>query len=141
MTEKATEQILSAAGNAVTGNFTFQAQMPNGKTVSVSGYLYDQETEGSINARLDLMADVMERQRLRAEIPELQRSYDAKFKALGDFRQHFAMLQERKEKGGKINTQEKQQLDVMDINLKKMIDDLAEGSKAIAAAKEKVGMS
>ena len=52
---------------AVTGNFTLTANLPNGKNFSVSGYLYSGESMESINDRVDILHDVVDRQRTRAD--------------------------------------------------------------------------
>jgi hypothetical protein len=132
-------QELNPAGNAVTGNFTIQATLPQGKNVTFSGYLYDGESIESVNARVDLLHDAIDRQRTRAEIPELEVVLESSVKRLDEIKQHYAVLLKKKAEDGKLSTQERQALDVMDINVKKHADDIETGRAKIAEAKSKIG--
>ena len=126
-------------GVAVTGNFTIQATLPQGKQVTFSGYLYEGESIESVNQRVDLLHDAIDRQRTRAEIPELEVILESSIRRLDEIKQHYAVILDKKQKSGKVSTQEKQALDVMDINVQKHIDDIAKGREKIAAAKAAVG--
>lgn len=59
-------------GGAVAGSFNFSAQLPNGKTVTFSGYVLAGETMDEIDRKLDIAAKAIDRQRMIAEIPELE---------------------------------------------------------------------
>lgn len=130
---------VNPAGNAVTGNFTIQATLPQGKQVTFSGYLYDGESIESVNQRVDLLHDAIDRQRTRAEIPELEVILENSMKRLVEIKQHYAVLLDKKAQGNKLSTQEKQALDVMDINVKKHAEDIEIGREKIAAAKATIG--
>ena len=125
---------------AVTGNYSLQAQLPNGKTFSVSGYLYNKESIESINQRIDLLHDVVDRQRLRAEIPELEAKRDQMIKQLDQMRDHMAGLERKKDAGGKLSSQEKLALDNIRQSLSKVMEEIDKGTSAIADAKKKVGV-
>lgn len=140
MTNKTQPQEFNPAGNAVTGNFTLTATLPQGKQVTFSGYLYDGESIESVNGRIDLLHDAMDRQRTRAEIPELEVVLESKVKRLDELKGHYSAILAKKERAGKLNPQEKAQLDVMDINLKHNVDDIAQGRSKIVEARAKVGM-
>ena len=128
------------SGVAVTGNFTLQAQLPQGKSFTVSGYIYEGESIESLNHRVDLLHDAVDRQRTRAEIPELELVLESKIKHLEDAKTHYAALNDKRERVGKLTGQEKSALDVQDINLQHALDDIAKGRVKIAEAKAKVGM-
>ena len=131
----------NAAANAVMGNFQLTAQLPDGKSFVISGYLFDGESLESLNQRVDLLHDVSDRQRTRAEIPELEKKMDAANARLAEYKGFCAALVEKQQtKKSALTSQEKSQLDNMDINIKKLTDDIAEGSRAIADAKTKVGL-
>jgi len=133
-------EVKNPATMAVTGNFSLQAQLPNGKTFSVSGYLYDSESLESVNQRVDLMHDVLDRQRLRAEIPELEAKRDQMIKQLDQMRDHMAGLERKKETSGKLSSQEKLSLDNIGQSISKVLEEIEKGGKAIADAKKKVGI-
>lgn len=128
------------SGALVTGNFTIQAQMPNGKNMTVSGYLYEGESVESVNQRVNLFHDVVDFQRTRSEIPELEAKLGASVSRLEDIRMHYKVLLDKQESGKKLNSQETGALAVMDVNVNKHIQDIKDGEKAVAEAKAKVGM-
>jgi hypothetical protein len=127
-------------GVAVTGNFTIQATLPQGKQVTFSGYLYEGESIESVNQRVDLLHDAIDRQRTRAEIPELEVILENSIKRLDEIKGHYSVILDKKAKGGKVTTQEKQALDVMDVNVQKHADDITKGREKIAEARAKVGL-
>lgn len=124
---------------AVTGNFSLSAQMPDGKSFSVQGYIYDTESMESLNQRVDLLHDVMDRQRLRAEIPALEAKRDQMIKQLDQMREHMAGLEQKKDAGGKLSSQEKLALSNIQQSLSKVQEEIAKGTQAIADAKAKTG--
>lgn len=136
--EKEAQQL---TGVAVTGNFTISATMPNGKTINVSGYLYDGEDIASVHQRVSLCDDVIDFQRTRAEIPELEIKLKQLVKRLGEFQLHYAALIQKKDVNGKLNSQERAALDVKDINLEQLNKEIKEGNAAISEAKTKVGLT
>jgi hypothetical protein len=134
-----TEPLPNPASQAVTGNFTLSATLPQGKSISFSGYLYDGESIESINGRVDLLHDSLDRQRTRAEIPELELVLENSIKRLDEIKGHYGVLLKKKDSGAKLSTQEKSALDVMDVNVQKHFDDIATGRAKIAEAKAKLG--
>ena len=136
MTQK--PQDFNPAGNAVTGNFTLSATLPQGKSISFSGYLYDGESIESVSQRVDLLHDALDRQRTRAEIPELELVLENCVKRLEEIKAHYGVLLQKKDSNGKLSTQEKQALDVMDINVKKHTEDIEVGRRKIATAQAKI---
>lgn len=136
---KAQESVLTGA--LVTGNFTITATLPNGKTMNVSGYLYEGESVESINNRVSLFDDVVDFQRTRSEITELEVKLKQSISRLKDIQMHYSVILAKKERGEKLNAQEKGALDVMDINVKKHYEDIEEGKASVLAAKTKVGLA
>ena len=126
---------------AVTGNFSLQAQLPNGKSFSVQGYIYDTESIESLTQRIDLLHDVVDRQRLRAEIPELEAKRDQMIKQLDQMKEHMSGLERKKNDGGKLSSQEKLALANIQQSLSKVLEEIQKGTQAIADAKAKTGMA
>lgn len=129
------------ATRAVMGNFSIGAQMANGKTFSVSGYLFDGESEESLNRRLDLLHDVTDRQRLRSEIPELEAKRDQMIKQLDQMKEHMQGLETKTKDGKCLTSQEKLALKNIGSSLDKIQSDIDKGAVAIAEAKAKTGMT
>ena len=116
------------AQRAVMGNFNLEAALPNGKKFSVSGYLFDGESYESLNARIDLLHDVVDRQRTRAEIPELEMRYKQKVQQLTDYKDHMTGLSAQKDKGKPLSSTQKEALGNMSINIEKLMADIADGA-------------
>ena len=125
-------------GDMVTGNFTLQAQLPMGKTMTVSGYIYSKNTMGAVNKQIDFLHDVMDRQRLRAEIPELEVKRDQRIVQLGQIRDHLGLLSKKQDNGGKLSSAEKKMIEELTINVKRVMEDIDKGELAIAEAKLKI---
>lgn len=137
MNQKTTaEQVVE--GDMTIGNFTLQAQMPLGKSITMSGYIYSKSTPEAINKQIDMMHDVLDRQRLRAEIPELEIKLDQRVVQLGQIRDHMVMLGNKKEAGKSLTSQEKKMLDELAVNTERLKEDIVKGQKAIDDAKAKV---
>lgn len=135
MEAKKQESVLSGA--LVTGNFTINAQLPMGKSITVSGYLYEGESVESVNNRVNLFHDIVDFQRTRAEIPELEAKKDQMVVQLGQMKDVLAEL-EVKKVNNKLSSQDKQMLINMANSITKVTEEIAKGEKAIAEAKAKV---
>jgi hypothetical protein len=135
-TEKTAEQKI-ADGELVTGNFTIQAQMPLGKSITVSGYIYAHNTRHEVNKQLDFLHDVVDRQRLRSEIPELEVKLDQRFVQLRQLKEALADLQ-RKSEVKKLTAAQQNQLDQLFTNVKVVDEDINKGQAALADAKKKL---
>lgn len=127
-------------GALVTGNFSIQANMPNAKQITVSGYLYEGESVESVNERVNLFHDIVDFQRTRSEIPELEAKRDQMTNALSQMRDVLSDLERKQNEGKKLTSQEKMTLQNMGVSIAKVNEDLQKGAKAIADAKAKVGM-
>lgn len=130
----------SAASGAVLGNFQLSANMADGKTFSVSGYLFDSESVESLTERIDLLHDVVDRQRTRAEIPALEAVRENKITHLQQQRAVLAELVSKRDNGGKLSSQEKQMIGNMESSIVALNSDIEKGAAVIAEAKAKVGL-
>jgi hypothetical protein len=122
----------------VLGNFTIQAQAPMGKTFTVSGYIYAGDDKNEVNAQIDLLHDVIDRQRLKAELPELEARLEQRMQAMNDIKDHFLKLEEQKNKGIKMSTAVRTNYENAQATMKKLADEVEKGILAIADAKEKI---
>ena len=119
-----------------TGNFTIQAQMPMGKTITVSGYVYSNQGIDEINKQVDLLHDVIDRQRIRSEIPELEAKMDQRQAALSHMRDALAELEKKQSGGERISSAEKKMIGEMYTNIDRINVDIEKGKTAIIDAKE-----
>lgn len=124
-------QPLETAAQAITGQFTLQAQLPQGKSFSVTGYVYDGESKQSLNQRIDLLHDVLDRQRTRAEIPEIEAKVNQTIEQLKGNRIAYALMLDKRDNGLKLTQQEKEALRVMDVNNKAYEERIAEGRQRV----------
>ena len=117
---------------AVAGSFTLSAQLPNGKSLTFSGYVLQGETRADIDTKLDVAALVVERQRLAAEVPELEKKLEQYVQAREQVETIIAELTGYE----KLTSTQKQQLNTMRVNLKKIDGDIEKGKAAIAEARK-----
>jgi hypothetical protein len=126
-------------GALVTGNFTFNATLPNGKTLAISGYVYEGESLESVNARVTAFDDIVNHQRDRNEVEVLEAKLAAAIDQLEVNHIHYGAMLKKRDAGGKLTAAEKSALEVMDINVKRHNDEIQKGQDAITALKEKIG--
>lgn len=131
----------NTAQNAITGNFNLTAQLAgsSGRTIAIAGYIYDGESKESLNDRLDILQEIIERQRSRAEIPELEAKREQMVKGLAQARDVLAELEE-KQASGNISSQERMNLKNMRVNIAKVNEEIEKGAEAIQEAKKKAGV-
>jgi chromosome segregation ATPase len=134
-------QDTNPANQAVTGNFTLAATLPNGKNFTVSGYLFDGESVDSVNHRIDLLHDVLDRQRTRAEIPELEAKRENYARQVEQMQEHLGGLHAKQAEGKALTSQEKEAIKNIAVSLSKAQEEIGKGTKAIAEAKAKVGVA
>ena len=130
---------VAAATSPIIGNYNLTAQLPNGRSIAVAGYLYEGEDIASINERLDLCQEAIERQRTRCEIPELEAKREMQIKAMQDLELHYRGLEE-KQRQSHLTSQEKLSLQNWGQNAEKLKKDIEKGDAAILEAKKRVGM-
>ena len=125
--------------NLVLGNFTIQASAPNGKSFTVSGYIYSTQGEDEINSQIDKLHRVIDRQRTIAEIPELEARLEQRTQALADIKEHFASLEDKKNRKQKLNNSETTNYENAKVTLRKLNEEIEKGKIAISEAKGKAG--
>ena len=90
---------------------------------------------------MDLLHDVLDRQRVRSEIPELEAKRDQIITALGQMKDVMAQLEKKQNaEGKKLTSQEKLTLENMQRSIVKAQEDIEKGEKAISDAKIKAGI-
>ncbi len=131
---------LDTGSKPIIVNFNLVAELPNKRSIAVAGYFYEGESVASINERLDLCQEAIERQRLRCEIPELEAAREQRITAMRQMKEVMDELAE-KQRSGKISSQDRMTLKNMQVNLKKVSEDIEKGEVAIADAKRKAGVA
>jgi len=124
----------------ITGNFNISQTLgASGRTLQMAGYLYYGEDQGSIEARLRMMSDIMDKEKARSEIPELEAKREQMIRGLGQARDVLAELEE-KNKTDKLSSNERMQLQNMRVNIGKVSEEIDKGTEAIAEAKKRAGV-
>jgi hypothetical protein len=135
-------EAVNPSGQAITGNYSLQATLAgsSGRSMQVSGYIYDGESKESLDARLDILQEVIERQRTRSEIPELEAKREQMIKGLEQAREVMADLESKQAAGTGLSSQERLNLRNMKTNITKVNEEIQKGEKAIQEAKVKAGV-
>lgn len=130
-------------GGAVAGSFNFAAQLPNGKSLTFSGYVLSGESMDDIDRKLDIAAKAVDRQRMIAEIPELemkllqlQEGRQQSMDIIATTTQSMRDLNGSKNPGSKQQmAQHEMQLNNHAVTIKKYDRDIARGSEVLANAR------
>ena len=130
----------AADGRIALGNFNLTAQLPNQRSIQVAGYIYSDDDKHVLEARLDLYQEVIERQRLRCEIPELEAKREEMLNGMRQAREVLTDLETRHKNGERLSSQELMTVNNMRTNIKKANEEIEKGSIAIAEAKKKSGL-
>lgn len=133
---------VNPAQQAITGTVTLTAQLAgsSGRSMQVQFYAYDGESKESLEGRCDIFQEVIERQRTRAEIPELEAKREQMVKGLSQAREILAELEDKQKRGDHLSSQERLNLSNMRQNIKKVSDEIDKGTEAIKEAKKKAGV-
>lgn len=125
----------------ILGNFDLTAQLPNGRMIKVSGYVYSDDDGVALDKRLDLYQERIERQRTRCEIPELEAKREQQVVALRQYQEHLEGLNVKREQGKTLSSQERMALQNAKVNIERANSDIKKGDEAIAEAKRKAGVA
>jgi hypothetical protein len=63
--------------------------------MTITGYLYDGESKESVEDRIDLLQEIIERQRIRSEIPELEAKREQMVKGMMQAREVLTELEDK----------------------------------------------
>lgn len=130
------------SSSSITGNFNLTAQLAgsSGRSIQFAGYTYADESKEQLDYRLDVLQEVIERQRIRSEIPELEAKREQMIKGLQQAREILTELEDRQKAGGQLSSQERMNVKNMRINIAKVAEEIEKGDKAISEARAKAGV-
>lgn len=133
-------EVVDAEHPIAAGNYQLQAQLPNGRNITVSGYIFKGQNEYELNKELDVMQAVIERQRVRAEVPVLEAKREMEIENIKNIEGAIQGM-ESKQAGDGLSSQERMQLANMRVTLKRARENISKGEEAIADAKRKAGLA
>lgn len=121
------------------GNFSMSATLAgsSGQSIQMAGYIYSDDDEVALNARLDLYSRVVERKRIQSEIPELIAKREQMVKGIEQARDILGELTTKQDTTGGLSSQEKMNLKNLSVNIQKMTEEIDKGDEAIAEAQRK----
>lgn len=123
------------------GNFQLQSQLAgqSGQGLSVSGYIYDDDDEVKLNARLDMFKRVIDRQQKISEIPLLEAKLQGLREAKKQNETLFNEFLEKQNRNEKMPSTEKQNGNNLRVNIRHFQDQIALGEESIKRLKSEVG--
>ena len=129
------------AQQAITGNFNLTAQLgASGRTIQFAGYVYDGESLESVQSRVDLFRSIIDREKALSEIPELEAKREQMVKGMEQAREILSDLEARRKNGEQLSSQERQNINNLRVNIKKVSEELDKGAAAIAETRKKAGV-
>lgn len=108
----------------VLGNFSISFPAPNGAQLSISGYVYADESIESLNDRMDTCREALRRQQDILERPVLQEKLDMLVRTEAQIEKAYLdLLEQAKRKT--LPSAQKQHLDNYPVQLKQLRDEIA----------------
>lgn len=121
------------------GNFTLTGVLAEGKRqISMTGYVYSDDTADEINKRLDRFQDAIDRQVLRAEMKIKEDEIKRNEAGIEQLAQHYESLVRRKNTGKKLTSQELDQMDKYDSSVQFLRRSNEAARQAIADHKKRL---
>lgn len=120
---------------AVLGNFQINMPGPNGASLSISGYVYDGESQESLIERMDLCRDALSDQQLKLEIPVLEERLSQLERTKEQVMTAYKDLLE-KQRAKKLASAEQPHLRNYPLQIKQIDEEIEKGKAKIAAVKK-----
>jgi chromatin segregation and condensation protein Rec8/ScpA/Scc1 (kleisin family) len=120
---------------AVLGNFQINLPGPNGASMSVSGYLYADESQESLDARMDTLRESLMRQQQALEIPVLEERLTQLERTKTQIMEAYADLLE-KQKRKTLPSAEASHLKNYPTQIKHIDEEIEKGKVKIASVKK-----
>lgn len=127
------------SGNrTLAGNFECTLNLTDKRGIRVTGYIYSDDTAQQVNARVDAMMDVLDRQAIRADIVTKRAQIEGLTQNLQQHRDHYVALVEKKNTVKSLTSAEKKQIEDYDPQVKKAMEMIASFQSAIDAGEKKL---
>lgn len=120
---------------AVLGNFQINMPGPNGASLSISGYLYADESKESLDERMDLCRESLARQQQALEIPVLEERMAQLERTKTQIMEAYADLLE-KQKRKALPSAEASHLKNYPTQLKHIEEEIEKGKSKISSVKK-----
>lgn len=126
----------------IAGTISLNAQLGDatGRSMNMQLYVYSDDTKAEIEKRIDQGQEIVERQKLRCEIPVLEATVDQRLKGLEQAKEVLAELVRKRDNGEKLSTQELNNIFNLRSNITKQDEDIKKGMEKISEAKRKANV-
>lgn len=119
-------------------NYALTYDLGNGRSIQVNGNFYQDDSPAEMNAKLDKLRGVLDRQRAKSDLEILRAELKQRENVRRVIVSQIELLEgEASRLGLKLPTQQKTALEQARNNLKKCDEDIAEGRKNIAESEQK----
>lgn len=132
-----------AAKRQLGGSFELTAVLTDKRQLRISGYVYSDDVFGGggihdLNLRVDMYQNVLERQLVRCDLTMKEAAIAQNDQQMLDLLTHFEGLAEKKKSGKKMTSQELEQLNKFDANVRFLKKNKESLAAAIAEGRKKL---
>lgn len=121
---------------AVLGNFQINLPGPNGASLSISGYVYADESLESLNGRMDTVREALIRQQAILEIPVLEENIKQLERQLEVTQKAYAELLEKRKANSKMSSQDQAAFSNYPQQIKFIQNELDKGRAKVESVKK-----
>ena len=129
---------MSDAQRTLSGNREITLNLTQARGIKVTGYIYSDDTPDEINKRIDTFQRCLDRQAVAVDIVTKEAQIEAHQAGLENGAQHYQNLISEKQAKGKLNSQQKAQLERYDADVRGVQLQISSLQSAIARAKAKL---
>jgi len=122
----------------VTGSFEVAMALSQQRTIKMTGYTYSDDDVAAVNARIDIVQDVFDRQFVRADITNKEAQIAAMEQNLENLDDSVQGLVKRKESGKALNSQQDMTVKNYKSSRDQQLKAIASLRAAIVAGRQKI---
>lgn len=131
----------ATAKRLVSGNCEVGVNLTDRRYIKMTAVVYSDDTPDDLSRRIDAMQDQLDRQVIRCDIVVKEAQIAMEDVNLRSLKEGYAALVDMRNKGRKITSQQKMQIDNFDQTLEKTIERRASLEAAIAEGKKKLALN
>ena len=120
------------------GTFQINCTLTDKRVLVLSGHIMLEDTPADVNARIDALMDVADRQVIRADVVAKEAEIAARLAGVEAFKEHCAGLVEESANGKKLSAPVKRQLENQDTQLRDAMIAVGSLRAAVEAGKRKL---
>jgi hypothetical protein len=129
---------MSDVQRTLSGNMEITLNLTQSRGIKVTGYIYSDDTPADINKRIDVYQDCLNRQAVAVDIISKEAQIESLQAGLENGAQHYQSLISEKAAKGKLNSQQRAQLERYDADVRGVQVQITSLQAAIARARAKL---